>query len=59
MVGKSLKAADALNEKGIKAEVINLRSLRPLDLDTIINSVKKTNNQGALPTIKCKTNWFF
>ncbi len=43
MVGKSLEAADILNEKGIKAEVINLRSLRPLDIETIINSVKKTN----------------
>ena len=43
MVGKSLEAADILNEKGIKAEVINLRSLRPLDTETIINSVKKTN----------------
>ena len=43
MVGKSLEAAEILHEKGINAEVVNLRSLRPLDLDTIINSVKKTN----------------
>ncbi|MDC1375919.1 pyruvate dehydrogenase complex E1 component subunit beta [bacterium] len=43
MVGKSLEAAELLSEKGIDAEVINLRSLRPLDTETIINSVKKTN----------------
>ena len=43
MVGKSLEAAEILNDKGIDAEVINLRSLRPLDTETIINSVKKTN----------------
>jgi pyruvate dehydrogenase E1 component beta subunit len=43
MVGKSLEAAELLIEKGIDAEVINLRSLRPLDTETIINSVKKTN----------------
>ncbi|MDA7546833.1 pyruvate dehydrogenase complex E1 component subunit beta, partial [Alphaproteobacteria bacterium] len=43
MVGKSLEAAEILKDKGIDAEVINLRSLRPLDTETIINSVKKTN----------------
>jgi pyruvate dehydrogenase E1 component beta subunit len=43
MVGKSLEAAEILSEKGIDAEVVNLRSLRPLDIETIINSVKKTN----------------
>lgn len=43
MVGKSIEAADALKEMGINAEVINLRTLRPLDTSTIIKSVKKTN----------------
>jgi len=43
MVGKSIEAADALKEMGINAEVINLRTLRPLDTSTIIESVKKTN----------------
>jgi pyruvate dehydrogenase E1 component beta subunit len=42
-VGKALKAADALAEEGIEAEVIDLRTLRPLDLDTLVASVKKTN----------------
>jgi pyruvate dehydrogenase E1 component beta subunit len=43
MVGVALKAAEALAEQGIEAEVINLRSLRPLDTATVIESVKKTN----------------
>ncbi len=43
MVGKSLEAAEILKDKNINAEVINLRTLRPLDVDTIISSVKKTN----------------
>ena len=43
MVGKSIEAANALREMGINAEIINLRTLRPLDTSTIIESVKKTN----------------
>jgi pyruvate dehydrogenase E1 component beta subunit len=43
MVGKALKAAEALAAEGIEAEVINLRTIRPLDRWTIIESVKKTN----------------
>ncbi|HEY0184161.1 MAG TPA: pyruvate dehydrogenase complex E1 component subunit beta [Rhodopila sp.] len=43
MVGVAMRAADALAEQGIEAEVINLRSLRPLDTATIVESVKKTN----------------
>ncbi len=39
----ALAAADALAEEGINAEVIDLRTIRPLDFETIINSVKKTN----------------
>lgn len=42
-VGRSLEAAEMLEKEGIKAEVINLRSIRPLDIQTIIQSVKKTN----------------
>src|SRR5438045_2573893 len=38
----ALKAADELAKEGIEAEVIDLRTLRPLDSDTIIASVKKT-----------------
>jgi pyruvate dehydrogenase E1 component beta subunit len=43
MVGKSLEAAKILAEEGINAEVINLRTIRPIDRHTIIESVKKTN----------------
>src|SRR6516164_5970882 len=43
MVGVALKAAEALAEQGIEAEVINLRSLRPFDTAMVIESVKKTN----------------
>ncbi len=42
MVGKAMEAAEALAADGISAEVINLRSIRPLDTETIVNSVKKT-----------------
>ena len=43
MVGVALEAAKHLEAEGIDAEVINLRSLRPLDVDAIVTSVKKTN----------------
>ncbi|ESK96092.1 pyruvate dehydrogenase e1 beta subunit [Moniliophthora roreri MCA 2997] len=53
MVTHSMEAADALAKEGIKAEVINLRSIRPLDIDTIKKSVKKTNRllivEGGFP----------
>jgi pyruvate/2-oxoglutarate/acetoin dehydrogenase E1 component/TPP-dependent pyruvate/acetoin dehydrogenase alpha subunit len=42
MVLRSLEAAEILVKEGIDAEVIDLRSLKPLDLDTILESVKKT-----------------
>ena len=43
MVGRALEAADRLAEQGISAEVIDLRSIRPLDSATIVESVKKTS----------------
>jgi pyruvate dehydrogenase E1 component beta subunit len=43
MVGKALEAAEALAAEGIEAEVIDLRTIRPLDVATIVESVKKTN----------------
>ena len=43
-VGQSLTAAENLKKKyGVDVEVINLRSIKPLDLDTIVQSVKKTH----------------
>ncbi|OXG23914.1 pyruvate dehydrogenase E1 component subunit beta [Cryptococcus neoformans Tu259-1] len=54
MVTHSLEAAELLEkEEGIKVEVINLRSIRPLDIETIIESVKKTKHlitvEGGFP----------
>ncbi|OLY81283.1 Pyruvate dehydrogenase E1 component subunit beta-1, mitochondrial [Smittium mucronatum] len=43
-VGFALEAAERLEKEGIDVEVINIRSIRPLDMDTIIKSVKKTNH---------------
>ena len=44
----ALGAADELAKEGIEAEVIDLRTLRPLDTETIINSVKKTGRAVAV-----------
>ena len=43
MVGLALTAAETLAAEGIDAEIIDLRSIRPLDTETLIASVKKTN----------------
>ena len=43
MVGVAMKAAETLALEGIEAEVVNLRSLRPMDTATIVESVKKTS----------------
>ena len=43
MVGRALAAAETLAEQGISAEVIDLRTIRPLDSETIIASVRKTS----------------
>ncbi|WP_430438030.1 pyruvate dehydrogenase complex E1 component subunit beta [Oceanibaculum nanhaiense] len=52
MVGRALEAAEKLAEMGIEAEVIDLRTIRPLDTETIINSVKKTNR-----LVTCEEGW--
>ena len=54
MVGKALQAAEELAKIGIDAEVINLRSLRPFDTETIVESVKKTNR-----LVSCEEGWPF
>jgi pyruvate dehydrogenase E1 component beta subunit len=54
MVGKALAAAEELAKQGIDAEVIDLRSIRPLDTETIIASVKKTNR-----LVSCEEGWPF
>jgi pyruvate dehydrogenase E1 component beta subunit len=52
MVGKALEAAEQLAAEGISAEVIDLRSLRPLDTETVLKSVKKTNR-----LVTCEEAW--
>jgi len=54
MVGKALEAAEALAEEGIDAEVIDLRTIRPLDTETIVKSVQKTNR-----IVSCEEGWPF
>jgi pyruvate/2-oxoglutarate/acetoin dehydrogenase E1 component len=41
-VGESLAAAAALEEEGVSVEVLNLRTLVPLDMDTVLQSVSRT-----------------
>ncbi|HEY0646677.1 pyruvate dehydrogenase complex E1 component subunit beta [Phenylobacterium sp.] len=43
MVGFCLQAAEELAKDGIEAEVVDLRTIRPMDIETIVESVKKTN----------------
>jgi acetoin:2,6-dichlorophenolindophenol oxidoreductase subunit beta len=47
-VPDSLAAADALAEEGVSAEVIDLRTLRPLDVETVLESVSRTNRLLAV-----------
>jgi len=48
MVDTALRAAEALDQQGISAEVINLRTIRPLDIETIVRSVRKTNRMVSI-----------
>ncbi len=43
IIKEAYKAADELAEQGIEAEIIDLRTVRPIDYDTVLESVKKTN----------------
>jgi pyruvate dehydrogenase E1 component beta subunit len=52
MVGKALEAAEQLAEEDIDAEVIDLRTIRPLDIDAVVRSVKKTNR-----LVSCEEGW--
>src|SRR5437762_7782360 len=51
MVPVALKAADELEKEGLSCEVIDPRTIRPLDIDTIVESVKKTN-----PAVVCEAS---
>ncbi|MGF1562012.1 MAG: pyruvate dehydrogenase complex E1 component subunit beta [Geminicoccaceae bacterium] len=48
MVDRALQAADALSSQGVEAEVIDLRTIRPLDRATVVRSVMKTNRLVSL-----------
>ncbi len=50
----ALAAAEQLAEEGISAEVVDLRSLQPLDIETVINSVKKTHR-----AVVVQEQWLF
>ncbi len=52
MVSKALKAAEKLAQEGIDAEVINLRTIRPMDTATILTSLQKTNR-----LVTCEEGW--
>jgi len=43
IIKEAYKAADILAKEGIECEIIDLRTIRPMDFETIFNSVKKTN----------------
>lgn len=53
-VGPALKAAEALATEGIDAEVVDLRTIRPLDTETILASVTKTNR-----CVVAEEGWYF
>ena len=52
MVGKALEAAEILAQEGIEAEVIDLRTIRPLDRETVLESLRKTNR-----CVTCEEGW--
>ena len=54
MVQFAIEAAAKLAEEGIDAEVIDLRTIRPLDIETIVTSIKKTNR-----VVSCEEGWHF
>ena len=51
-VGFTLLAAEQLAKEGIEAEVIDLRTLRPLDYPTVVNSVRRTHR-----VVLCGEDW--
>jgi pyruvate dehydrogenase E1 component beta subunit len=54
MIHVALQAAKTLEKEGVQAEVVDLRSLRPLDLETILTSIVKTNR-----TVYLEEGWAF
>ena len=54
MVGFALKAAEVLSGEGVSCEVVDLRTIRPLDTVTVVESVKKTSR-----LVTCEEGWRF
>ncbi|MEL6386021.1 MAG: pyruvate dehydrogenase complex E1 component subunit beta [Pseudomonadota bacterium] len=54
MVGFALKAAEVLSGEGVSCEVVDLRTIRPLDTATVVESVKKTSR-----LVTCEEGWRF
>lgn len=54
MVHKCLEAADSLSKQGINAEIVDLRTISPMDIETIVESVRKTKNAIVVEE-DCKT----
>ena len=52
MANIAVEAADLLAARGVEAEVIDLRTLRPLDMDTVVGSVRKTGR-----AVVVEENW--
>ena len=48
IIKEAYKAADLLQQEGVSCEIIDLRTVRPLDINTVIESVKKTNRLVVL-----------
>ncbi len=57
MVYRSLEAADILSEKGVNAQVIDMRCLQPYDIDLLIESVKMTNRVLVVEEDNLTSGW--
>lgn len=57
MVHESLKAAEELEKEGVSAEVVDLRTVSPLDIDTIIASVEKQAARSSFKRRKNRLEW--
>ena len=55
MVGFCLQAAELLAADGIECEVVDLRTLRPMDIGTVIESIKKSGNTHGSHCTFCKS----
>lgn len=57
MVHSSIKAAEELEEEGISCEVIDLRTVSPIDIDTILEPLRKQTVQSLFKKLSVKQEW--